>query len=163
MNQEGFGGEKVSIPKTVVIEVTPKAQFFRCVTPWSDTSMWKKSQLLKTVELTKPKAQIRPRGDQQFHSAPPSLTQFRLCVIYEFFFVNCDINQQHCSENLNVHSEGASCHHQPSKQHQQPWKGQLRIGFMVMPPKPTWSQFHVPGTRVPAAPRERPHSPHWEF
>lgn len=39
MNQEGFGGEKVSTPKTVVIKVTLKAQFFSCAIPWSDTSM----------------------------------------------------------------------------------------------------------------------------
>lgn len=32
MNQEGFGGEKVSILKTAEIEVTLKAQFFSCYT-----------------------------------------------------------------------------------------------------------------------------------
>lgn len=35
--------------------------------------------------------------------------------------------------------------------------------FTVKPTKPTWSQFHVTGTRVPTAPWEHPQSPHWEF
>lgn len=47
--------------------------------------MWKKIQLLKIVEFTKPEAQIRPRGDHQFHSALPASRSSEIVRNLELF------------------------------------------------------------------------------